>query len=333
MTKRWGILGTGRIARKFVQALAEATDAEAYAIASRDLARATTLAQELSIPQAYGAYTDLLHDPAVDYIYNALPNTLHAEWSIKAVQAGKHVLCEKPLASSTAEAEAMFAAAQGVGIWLMEGFMYRFHPQILKVQELLAAGAIGTLRLIRSSFGFTVTDAANVRLSAELAGGALMDVGCYCVNFARMVAGSAPIRVSAVAQWSDTGVDTTLAGTLEYPGGILAQVACSLATSRHHTAQVIGSDGIIEVAEPFTPPFDQPTVVRLYRGTNVAAVEEISIPPANHFRLEAEGFDRLVRDGHGNWPEMPAAETLDNMATIEALLRSARANHPIALGS
>jgi predicted dehydrogenase len=258
-----------------------------------------------------------------------VPNSLHAEWAIAGARAGKHVLCEKPLAVSHAEAEAMFAAAREHNTWLMEAFMYRFHPQTLKVQELIANGAIGQVQLIRSAFTFRVGDPNNVRLSAELAGGALMDVGCYPVNFARMVAGSAPSSVAVVARWAPSGVDETLAATLEYPGGIVAQITCSLSASRNHSAQVIGSDGSIEVDQAFTPPLDRPTSILLRRGARGGDAEQIEIAPANHYRLEAESFGRLVEAGHvaHGLPEMPLAETLDNIATIEALLQAARETH------
>jgi predicted dehydrogenase len=204
--------------------------------------------------------------------------------------------------------------------------MYRFHPQTLKVQELIAEGAIGDVRLIRSTFCFTVTDPNNVRLSAALAGGALMDVGCYPVNFARMIAGSAPEHVAAAARWSHSGVDETLAGTLEYPGSAIAQITCSLGASRVHSAQVIGSAGSIELDEAFTLPFDRPTRIRLRRGARGAEAEEIEIAPVNHYRLEAEAFGRLVQAGHAAQGslEMPLIETLDNLTTIEALLLAAR---------
>jgi predicted dehydrogenase len=208
----------------------------------------------------------------------------------------------------------------------MEAFMYRFHPRTLKVKELIDGGAIGQVRLIRASFGFAVADPANVRLSADLAGGALMDVGCYCVNFARMVAGRAPERVWAAARPAASGVDETLAATLDYGDGPIAQISCSLASSRYHGAQVIGSDGIIEVEEAFTPPPDRPSRLRLLRGARDAQSETIEFPPLNQYRLEAEGFGRLVGAGHGasGLPQMPLIETLENMATIEALLRSVR---------
>ena len=326
---RWGVISTGWVARTFINALRGSEEAHVVAVASRDGQRAAALAAEAGVPRAYGAYAELLIDPEVEAVYIGLPNSLHAEWTIACAHAGKHVLCEKPLATSRAEAETMFEAARDAGVWLMEAFMYRFHPQTLKVQELIAEGAIGDVRLIRSTFSFTVADPNNVRLSATLAGGALMDVGCYPVNFARMVAGGAPERVAAAARWAPSGVDEMLAGTLEYPTGAIAQITCSLSASRVHSAHVIGSAGSIELDQAFTLPFDQPTRIRLRRGVRGAEVEEIEIAPVNHYRLEAEAFGRLVQAGHGvhGLPEMPLIETLDNLATIEALMLAARETH------
>ena len=329
----WGILGTGRIARKFASAVAASASEQVAAVASRDATKAELFANEFSLTRAYGSYEALLADPEVACIYNALPNALHAEWSIAAVKAGKHVLCEKPIASSAAEAVSMFAAAREQGVWLMEAFMYRFHPQTQLVQQLLASGAIGELRLVQSGFSFSVADPQNVRLSAELAGGGLMDVGCYPVNFVRMVLGQAPVRVGALASWSPSGVDISMAATLEYPAGLLATITCGLVAARHQFARIVGSQGFIEVDEPFTLPTDRPTTVRLYRGISDAQVEQFDIPPANHFQLEAEGLSRLVAAGHGDHglPQMPLNETLDNMATIEALLVSARERRVVSL--
>jgi predicted dehydrogenase len=323
---RWGVISTGWVARTFIGALRESEDAQVVAVASRDAGRAAATAAEFGVARAYGAYAELLADPDVDAVYIGLPNSLHAEWAIASVRAGKHVLCEKPLAVSTAEAEAMFEAARAAGVWLMEAFMYRFHPQTLKVQELIAAGAIGEVRLVRAAFCFTVSNPANVRLSAELAGGALRDVGCYPVNFARMIAGCAPERAAATARWAPSGVDESLTGTLEYPNGVVAQIACSLAASRYHGAQVVGSTGMIEVDEAFTVPVDRPSRIRLRRGARPAETEELEIAPVNHYRLEAEAFGQLIGAGHGahGLPEMPLVETLDNLATIEALLLAAR---------
>jgi D-xylose 1-dehydrogenase (NADP+, D-xylono-1,5-lactone-forming) len=322
---RWGVLGLGHIAQVFVEGLRPSDTEQVVAVASRDAEKAATRARDLGVERGYGTYEALLADPEVEAVYIATPNSLHAAPAIAAARAGKHVLCEKPLGISQAEAAAMFAAAQEAGVWLMEAFMYRFHPRTLRVMELVAEGAIGDVRLVQASFGFTVANAANVRLSAELIGGALMDVGCYCVNFARMVVGARPTRAGAVALWAASGVDETLAGTLEYPGGGIAQIACSLASSTHQTAQVIGSAGVIALDDAFNLPATHAGRLTVRRGSGPA--EEIAFEPVNQYRLEAEAFGRLIAAGHGDHglPEMPLIETLDNMATIEALLRSARA--------
>lgn len=328
---RWGVISTGYIARIFVEGLRASESERVIALASRDERRAAAAAGELGVERGYGSYEALLADPQVEAVYIGLPNSMHAEWAIRAARAGKHVLCEKPLGVSQAEAVAMFAAARDAGVWLIEAFMYRFHPRTLKIRQLLDQGAVGQIRLIRASFGFALSDPANVRLSAELVGGALMDVGCYCVNFARLAAGRAPTRAFATARWAGSGVDETLAGTLEYGDGSIAQIGCSLATSLHQQAQIIGSDGVIELDGAFNIPPTQAGRLRVRRGPDADAIEEIEFAPVNQYRLEAEGLGRLVAAGHGahDLPTMPLVETLDNMATIEALLRSARAGHAV----
>jgi D-xylose 1-dehydrogenase (NADP+, D-xylono-1,5-lactone-forming) len=318
---RWGILGPGRISRAFLTGLAGSATERAVAVGSRQLNRAESVAQHFEVPRAYGSYEQLLADDAVEAVYVATPNSLHAHWAVAAAAAGKHVLCEKPLGVSRAEAESMFAAAREHGVWLMEAFMYRFHPRTLRLAELVAAGEIGTPTLVRSSFGFPVADPANVRLSAELAGGALMDVGCYPVNAARMVAG--PVAsATARARWQD--VDVTLAGVCDHTGGALSVVSCSLVSGRHNVLQVVGSDGLIELPEAFTPPRDRPSTLLVTRGTDT---EEQTFAPTDQYTAEAEGFAALVAAGHDDaagLPQMPLAETLDNLATIEALLADAR---------
>lgn len=330
-TLHWGILGPGRIARKFAAGLSESTEAKLLAVASRDTERGRTAAQELGAERGYGSYAALLDDPEVEAIYIALPNSLHAEWAIRAAQAGKHVLCEKPLAPTAAEAERMFEAARDHGVWLMEAFMYRFHPRTLQLQEILRQGLIGMVRLVRVGFSFSLEREQDVRWDASLAGGALYDVGCYTVNLARMAVGAAPERVWATAQWTDAGVDHTLMGTLEYPGGALAQIACSFRASFQQQAQIVGSDGLIELDQAFTMHPAQESSIRLWRGNHFAEQETINIPATNHYRLEAEGFGRLIQPGHDNQqlPEMPLIETLDNLRSIEALLKSAQTSEVI----
>ena len=318
---RWGILGPGRISRSFLTGLAGSATEHAVAIGSRALDRAEATARQFGVSRAYGSYEQLLADREIEAVYVGTPNGAHAQWAIAAAQAGKHVLCEKPLGVSRAEVETMFAAAREHGVWLMEAFMYRFHPRTLRLAEIVAAGEIGAPTLVRASFGFAVTDPANVRLSAELAGGALMDVGCYPVNAARMIAG--PVRAAtATARWQD--VDVTLAGVLDHTGGALSLVSCSLVSGRHNELEVVGSDGVIIVPDAFTPPKDRPSTMMITRGTET---EEQTFAPVDQYTLEAEGFAALVAAGHeaaAALPQMPLVESLDNAATIDTLLATAR---------
>jgi predicted dehydrogenase len=318
---RWGILGPGRISRAFLTGLAGSATERAVAVGSRELARAETVAQHFEVSRAYGSYEQLLADDDVEAVYVATPNSAHAQWAIAAAEAGRHVLCEKPLGVSRAEAESMFAAAREHDVWLMEAFMYRFHPRTLRLAELVAAGEIGTPTLVRASFGFAVTDTANVRLDAQLAGGALMDVGCYPVNAARMLAG--PVTSAAArARWQD--VDVTLAGVCDHAGGALSLVSGSLVSGRHNVLQVVGSDGVIDLPEAFTPPRDRPSTLLITRGMDT---EEQTFAPTDQYTAEAEGFAALVAAGHDDaatLPQMPLVESLDNATTIEQLLASAR---------
>jgi predicted dehydrogenase len=316
---RWGILGPGRISRAFLTGLAGSATEHAVAVGSRDIARAQAVAAEFGAGRAYGSYEELLGDDGVEAVYVGTPNSVHGPWSIAAARAGKHVLCEKPLGVSRAEAETMFAVAREQGVWLMEAFMYRFHPRTRKLAELVAAGDIGAPTLVRSSFGFPLTDPANVRLSADLAGGALMDVGCYPVNAARMLAG--PVAsATASARWQD--VDVTLAGVLDHTGGALSLISGSLVSGRHDVLQVVGSDGVIDVPAAFTPPRAELSRLIVTRGTDT---EELTFPPVDQYTAEAEGFAACVAAGHdADLPQMPLVESLDNAATIETLLAGAR---------
>jgi D-xylose 1-dehydrogenase (NADP+, D-xylono-1,5-lactone-forming) len=327
----WGIIGAGRISRKFAAGLRVATEGRLHAVASREQARADAIAAELGAPVAHGSYDALLADPSVDAVYIALPNGMHYEWAIRAARAGKHILCEKPIAPTAAQAEEMFAAARDSQVWLMEAFMYRFHPRTLALAALLRDRAIGQVRLVRVGFSFTLGRPEDPRWSPEMAGGALYDVGSYAVNIARMAVGEAPRRVWAAAQWSQSGVDETLAGTLEYPGGAIAQIMCSFRASFQQQLQIVGDEGLIEIDQAFTMHPDQATHIRLWRGNHFAPLERIDIQPTNHYCLEADGFARLIRAGHTahGLPEMPLGETLDNLAAIEALLRSARGGAPV----
>jgi predicted dehydrogenase len=322
---RIGILGAARIARQFVAAVRPSRKVAVHAVAARDPERARAYAGELGIPRVHASYDALLADPGIDAIYNPLPNTLHAEWSIRAAEAGKHVLCEKPLATSARDAEAMFAAARKHGVFLVEGYPYRSQPQTLKLRELLAAGAIGKLQLVQAAFGFPLGDLSNIRYDPALAGGALMDAGSYPVSLARMVAGERPLRASAMAQWAPTGVDRTLAGLIEFPGGLLAQVTCSFATVRHRHAVIVGDAGMITTTYLNDTSAALPPMIEVRRGTGWDATREtIVAAEANGFFAEAEAFCDLVRRGGSRWQGTTPEESVDTILTLEALAASAR---------
>ena len=322
---RIGILSTANIARQFVQGVSPSTTVAVSAVASRDAAKAERFAAQLSIPRHLASYEALLADPKIDAIYNPLPNSLHAEWSIRALEAGKHVLCEKPLAATAAEARAMFDTARRLGLHVVEGYPYRAQPQTLKLQQLLNEGALGKVQLIHATFGFTLRDAPNIRLDSALAGGALMDVGSYTVSLALMIARERPKRVNAVAQWTESGVDRTLVATLEFPGGLLVQMACSFATALHRQALIVGTEGVVQTTFFNHPSPASPPVLQFKRGKGPEAIwETLSVPATNGFLAEAESFEKLIRQGAAHWNGATPAESIDIMLTIEALLESAR---------
>jgi len=317
---RWGVISTANIGRAAViPALQRAENAEVVAVASRDLERAQALADELGIPRAFGSYEALLGEEEIEAVYIPLPNSLHRPWSIKAAEAGKHVLCEKPLALNAAECREMEAAARDNGVRLMEAFMYRFHPQTDKVLELVKQGAIGRPSLIYAAFTFRLGDRDNIRLQPELGGGALMDVGCYCVNVCRTLAGREPIRAQAFARWGETGVDEQMVGTLEFDDGLQAQFSCGLFLARREFYQVAGPDGHLEVPSSFLPGTKE-TVIREVHGRKGSVSHEI--PGVDEYQLMVEHFVHCVRQRQPF--RYPAGEAYHNMRAIEALYRSAR---------
>src|SRR5436190_3299847 len=246
---RLGILPTARINRAVLTGARLSDRVEVVAVASRDAARAEAYAREHEIERAHGSYEALLEDPAVDAVYISLPNSLHVLWSIRALEAGKHVLCEKPLDRRPEEVERAFAAAERTGRILTEAFMFRHHPQTKRLAEVVAGGAIGELRLVRSSFSFTIAHATNVRLSPELDGGSLMDVGCYCVSGTRLLAGE-PEAVAARQVVGRSGVDMRLTATMSFGGGALAHFDCGFDLPPRGDLEAIGSEGSLLVRDP-----------------------------------------------------------------------------------
>jgi predicted dehydrogenase len=324
-TLQIGILGAARIARQFVEGVRASRKVAVRAVAARDPGRAREFARELRVPQVHESYEALLADPAIGAVYNPLPNSLHAEWSIRALEAGKHVLCEKPLAASAAEARAMFAAARRNRVHLVEAYPYRAQPVTLKLRELLAAGAIGRLQMIQAYIGYSVRDPADIRLDPALAGGALMDGGSYPVSLVRMVAGTRPQRVQASARWAASGVDRALAASLDFADGLLAQVCCSFSTAAHRHAVIGGDAGVIEARFYNHTSAALPATLELKRGTTWNDVREtIACAQTDGFLAEAESFADLVAHGPGRWTGATPEESVDIMLTLEALAESAR---------
>jgi predicted dehydrogenase len=323
---RWGVLGAAKIAvQKVVPAIQRSERGEVASLASRDLERGRQVARELNIASVHGSYEALLADPAIDAVYIPLPNHLHARWTIAAAQAGKHVLCEKPLALSAREAQTMIDAAKAAGVTLMEAFMYRFHPTWRKVRELCASGAIGEIRAVQSLFSYFNDDPKNIRNVAEYGGGALMDIGCYPVSVARMLFGSEPTRVhAAVRRHPRFGTDVVTSALLEF-GDRHATFTCSTLAEPGQSVRVIGEKGHIDVEIPFNIPPDLPTRVHLVSGGSppvAPAVETFTFEPADQYGLQADAFASAVLDGAPL--STPPSDAVASMAVIEAIFAAAR---------
>jgi D-xylose 1-dehydrogenase (NADP+, D-xylono-1,5-lactone-forming) len=325
---RWGVLSTANIGRAAViPAIQASHNGELVAVASRDLEKGEAFAGRNGIPRAYGSYEALLEAGDIDAVYIPLPNTLHREWTIRAAELGKHILCEKPLAMNAAECLEMEAAASQHGVKLMEAFMYRFHPRTEKVLDMLRAGALGELRLIHSAFTFKVTRPENIRLSLELGGGALMDVGCYCVNISRTAAGAEPVEVQSYASWAKSGVDEQIAGTLRFANGLLAQFDCALNLERREEYQLSGTDAALSVDSAFLPGKGD-VVIEEVRSRG--EVKRHTVSGVDEYQLMVEHFADCIL--HDQAPRYPASEAAANMRVIEALYRSARqTGRPVAL--
>jgi xylose dehydrogenase (NAD/NADP) len=320
---RWGLLGTARINRWLIPPLRASARNRLLAVASRDAARADAYAKEWGIERRYGSYDELLADPDVDVVYIPLPNHLHAEWTIRAARAGKHVLCEKPLALSVAEVDAMEAAARQGGVVLAEAFMYRHHPQTLRVRDMVQARAIGALRFVRGTFSFNLDRPEDVRLRPEWGGGCLWDVGCYPLSFARFVLGTEPVEVFGSSLVGPTGIDETFAGQLVFPGGILVQIDAGFRAPFRTGMELVGTEGTIVVPQPWRP---EGLPIVLARGS---VREEIAVGGDDRYLLEIEDLAECVRTGRP--PQVSLAESRGNVATIVALLESARVGRAVRL--
>ena len=313
-------MSTARINLALLPALRECARAEAVAVASRDRDRAAAFAGLHGLGKAYGSYEALLDDPDVDVVYNSLPNRLHAEWTIRAAEAGKHVLCEKPLACTVEEVDAITAAAERNGVVVAEAFMYRHHPQTLRVQEIAASGAIGEIRLVRGSFSFTLERDGDIRLDPGLDGGSAWDVGVYPVSYARTIFAGPPVAVAAVHHAAASGVDLTCAGTITFDGGGHAQFDSSFELPSRANMEIVGSNGLLVVPNPYKPGRSETILC----GPSADALEPIEVT-AEHDLYTYE-VDDLTDAVLGVRPSrVTLADSRENVATILAALGSARA--------
>jgi predicted dehydrogenase len=321
---RWGVLSTAGIGvKKVIPAMQKGEWIDVMAIASRDRGKAEETARALGIAKAYGSYEDLLADPQIEAIYNPLPNQLHVPWSIRAAEAGKHVLCEKPLSITVAEARTLLAVQRRTGVTIGEAFMVRTHPQWLRTRELIASGRIGQLRSVQGFFSYFNTDPKNIRNIPECGGGALMDIGCYPINTARFVFGEEPMRVSGLIERDPTSkVDRLTSAILEFPSGH-ATFTCSTQLVPYQRMQLLGTKGRIEIEIPFNAPNDRPCRIFIDDGRDLfgGGITVETFPTCDQYTIQGDVFSRAVREG-GQVP-VPVSDAVKNMAVIEAVFRSA----------
>lgn len=327
MTKlRWGILATGRIAGIFARGVAASQSGRLVAVGSRTQMTADRFAREFGAARAYGSYEALLADGDVQAVYIAPPHPQHAEWAISAAQAGKHILCEKPLTLNRADAVRVVDAARAQGVLLMEAFMYRCHPQTIKVVDLVRSGAIGRVGLVQATFSYSADFNPDSRLwNKELGGGGILDVGCYPVSLARLVAGAAagqpfadPVSVAGAGHLHpQTGIDVYATAVLKFGSGIVAQVACGVGLHQDNSARIYGSDGWLHVPVPWIPNRDGgvSSIYRYARGASTPEEIFITAPPL--YALEADAFAGALAAGQREVPAMTIADTLGNMAVLD----------------
>jgi D-xylose 1-dehydrogenase (NADP+, D-xylono-1,5-lactone-forming) len=328
-TLRFGILSTGNIARQFATGVLASSRCVLSAVGSRDSASAKSFADAYRIPHAFGSYAELVNSPNVDAVYNALPNSMHHEWTRAALAAGKHVLCEKPLAGNANQAREMFDAADRAGRVLVEAFMYRSHPQTLAAIEAVRSGAIGELKLIRTSFCYRTRKIdGNIRFDPALAGGGLMDIGCYCIDFSRLFAQSEVTDVSVTGHVHESGVDDLAAGTLTFANGIIASFTCGMTVQADNTAWLCGSEGYIEIPVPWKPPMEKAGFT-IARGTppkmdapgqpapTAPPREWRATPSGELYGIEADDFAATVLDGQP--PRLSRGDSIANMEILDLL--------------
>lgn len=325
---RWGVLGTAKIAlAKVIPAMQRSPWCEITAIASRDLQKAQDAARELNIPHAYGSYEELLADENVEVVYNPLPNHLHVPWTVKAAEAGKHVLCEKPIALNAADAKRLVDVRNRTGVRIQEAFMVRTHPQWLETRRLIQSGRIGSLRSIGGFFTYFNPDPANIRNKLEFGGGGLMDIGCYPITISRFMYDTEPRRVLGMIERDpEFGTDSLTTAVLDFPNGH-STFTCSTRLAPYQRMIFMGTEGRIEVLIPFNAPNDRPTQILLDSGEDLTGPtaekrgEIIEFPLCDQYEIQGTLFSRALREGREQ--EIPLEDAISNMAVIDAVFRSA----------
>jgi len=320
---KWGVLGVAAIAvKKVIPGMQQGSWSEIAAIASRDAGKAKKAAKSLGIPKAYGSYEDLLADPEIEAIYNPLPNHLHVPWSVKAAEAGKHVLCEKPLSLTVAEAKTLLEVRERCGVKIGEAFMVKTHPQWLRTRELIRRGVIGELRAIVGAFSYFNRDPQNVRNVAEWGGGGMMDIGCYPITTSRFIFGEEPLRVAGLIERDpDFKTDRLASAILEFPSG-QSVFTCSTQLVAYQRMQFLGTTGRIEIEIPFNAPPDRATRIFIDNGRDVfgGGIRIEMIPVCDQYTVQGDAFSRAIREG--SEVPVPLEDAIANMAVIEAVFRA-----------
>jgi predicted dehydrogenase len=321
---RWGILGAGNFAQKVsLPGMKRGPLTKLVALASRDIAKARSAAQSLGIARAYGSYEELLADPDIEVVYNPLPNHMHVEWTARAAQAGKHVLCEKPIALDTDSAETLIAVQRETGRLICEAFMIRYHPQWRQAREWVQSGKIGELIAVQTAFSYFNRDATNIRNRKDVGGGALYDIGCYAVNTSRYLFGREPLRaVALIERDPDFGTDRLTSGLLDY-GGANLTFTCATQMVPYQRVNALGANGRIEIEIPFNAPPDRPCRIFLDDGSVLGggSAEMTTFPIIDQYNLQSEAFSKAVRTG--SEVENAIENAIGNMRVIDALFRSA----------
>lgn len=321
----WGLLSTARINRALIRPLRASKRTRLLGVASRSLSAAETYAREWRIPRAYGSYDDLLADPEIDVVYNPLPNHLHAEWTVKALRAGKHVLCEKPLAITLNEVDAIIAASQETGRIATEAFMYRHHAQTLKVKQLVDSGRIGQLQNIKGAFSFTLSRPNDIRFVKEYGGGSLWDVGCYPISFARMIVGEEPLEVFGSQVTGPGGCDESFYGQMRFGNGVHAQFDCGFKSQSRSYIEIVGTEGTIQIPSPFKPEARSEITLTRERKSS-----RIRIKGQELYLGEVEDICNAIEKQTP--PRVSLQDSRANVAAILALAKSAETGSPVNMG-